>query len=1550
MSDYIRKEASKIVVGERLNDLVLKTLGRVYIETGSKKELLDDLIQRILDASLESSKSSGSNITTIDTEKDLENLTYPGDNQFVFVTDSKNLYITAGGEYIPIVAASDVSIDWANVKGNYVKLTGDTMSGDLTAPNLIAKNQLQSKTYIDAPLKVNSNIMVKNLNSEYLNGKKWDEFARRNEPEQIGGAWNFNNRETFNDTVVFNGNIGSAQFKSGFAGVGWRLNATSNTLTVDNLVVRKTMNVYELVVNKISATNGALWVSDSGKIKSCEKLYPVYNDSMSSLLYTPEQLEYNDRVWIEDVDENGELTGEYVQATGDIILNKTVYIPTRDSNNNLIKRYIYSYYFNGPIYSIVLEDDLTPFRVNDIIRCQQFKDNRVVYYDAVVINTNNCLYIRLYQLGDETVETDIEISDTPAEDQPLVRIGNISDKNRQGAIYLTSSDEDSPFIDIMECINRPDFSTSLECIDEKTGKPYTDSARSMRIGNLEGITDPAFGGDQPKGMGMYAENVYIKGKLIQVEGDEEYFIPIYKGEYSSITEYFYYNYVFYKNKYWLQVNPEYKSVTGVAPDWVQSGFKQTDTQYNQYWQLYMAGADGQDGAPGDDGISSFTSYVFCRYKEQPATPQGGKFSYPYPDGYNGASQWTDGVPDGTDPLWMSYRLFYSDNRTTNDWTTPVCMSSSDSVQIKYSSSNSDPGTPDTKPDLWYDDASSTTIWMAIRKWSDQGWSAWQVSKIKGEDGTSGGIGYSIVLSNETHTLVVDGSGVTTAKETVTCDITVYQLADSIVHRVDVVNTLPTGVTYNIEYPSNSSKFTMTVPKGTSLSNFSVVFEIVINGSVSVRREMTICVVESGKASFVTLSGTQIFIYKKDSSTGSLKSTPIPSSIKLTASPNNCEITGWYSKAAGYDYVSLSSAGVSTTFEVLPTGDYWRGQDSVTFKVMAGDLYDEMTVVKLYDGIDGNAVEGLQGAVIRTTEWAAGVNYKNGTELEDGIKYLDLVTVTNGPNDYSVYQCKENHTSNDNNKPKVTGDTDEWRKMNKMTPIYTPLIFAENAKFYMANTNELAILDSNNNVIAAMSGSNVQGYTFWSGGSTPNTSTFKVDKYGVLTATQAVLEGSFKVKAKNDERSIELCLNEDITRASNEDPVVRITDADGAVVTELNGNEYTSTSDMFDDEAGILDLWVSSNKYTNSVDSESSNCVQTKSIKSNQFVEFTNRKRFTKPINIKVNKVDVTIDPQIWGSHGIWTNTCNNSEMMPGSYALSYVTIRPVVAIYNDNNVLVKFIDNYAKQWGVCRGEYGTTEGYRSGIPGGCKGTSSANNNILEELIINDTVSNYSRTLSYTYSNLDFSYSGTGYASFGIIYDNIIDCAFCYASSAHNEVSTTSCSVAYSMTNAYVDYSISGYASKYFANGLVLGTKTSNGVQMYNVNNYMNVEFSSNGRALKIDNSSMSYKTTNGTAYSPMMFVVGYGKLTPSSRNITLTSGGTMAGSVGTSTNPYVYTFTAESSIWSTLFGVTYNDLYVVLTPNATSVATTCYSLDDKQLIIKTNTPNIDVVIYAFTKF
>ncbi len=96
------------------------------------------------------------------------------------------------------------------------------------------------------------------------------EIARNTGKVTINNNFQVNGTGYFNDDVSINDEIGSPAFYSGFAGSGWMLEQVLGNcnLTVDNLVVRKSMNIYELVVNQIRGTNGSLWVSDSAKVDS----------------------------------------------------------------------------------------------------------------------------------------------------------------------------------------------------------------------------------------------------------------------------------------------------------------------------------------------------------------------------------------------------------------------------------------------------------------------------------------------------------------------------------------------------------------------------------------------------------------------------------------------------------------------------------------------------------------------------------------------------------------------------------------------------------------------------------------------------------------------------------------------------------------------------------------------------------------------------------------------------------------------------------------------------------------------------------------------------------------------------------------------------------------------------------------------------------------------------------------------------------------------------------------------------------------------------------
>lgn len=76
--------------------------------------------------------------------------------------------------------------------------------------------------------------------------------------------------------AYFDGSLSSELFTSGMAGTGWailRSRTTGNvSATFDELTVRKRMRAYELEVQRSSATNGSLWVTDTCSGDGVEKL------------------------------------------------------------------------------------------------------------------------------------------------------------------------------------------------------------------------------------------------------------------------------------------------------------------------------------------------------------------------------------------------------------------------------------------------------------------------------------------------------------------------------------------------------------------------------------------------------------------------------------------------------------------------------------------------------------------------------------------------------------------------------------------------------------------------------------------------------------------------------------------------------------------------------------------------------------------------------------------------------------------------------------------------------------------------------------------------------------------------------------------------------------------------------------------------------------------------------------------------------------------------------------------------------------------------------
>lgn len=496
---------NKITIGDLSSDMVLQTLGKIYIQSGKNLKLLTDITSTIATAD--------SNAIVVNSEQELNNLEYPGDGRFIYNTGNSILYLSYKDRYIALIEVT-------GTVGNYVKKTGDTMSGTLE----VATSKV--------PFIVHSRKLVQNLNAEYLNGEKADEFARRKANENITGSWKFlsdcvseskwefNKTVTFNSDIISSGSIQSPIFTSGFSGVGWKLDGTTNTLTIDNLIVRKLMHVYELVINKISATNGSLWISNSSKIDSVYTVSRYDEEFGKYFTFT-----LNGRLYLFYVKDNGQLD-ELLTTTplNNIILNIISSINNGTENNYskviigydidaelnkemyyvevqdgaLVNIQIYNKYFsNGKLYVINTDqDEYSTLKVGDIVRCQKFQDNSIKYYDALIYaeletnkyviqvspsvldmyseieyapngslasitdKENTVLYnkTRYEEQNDKNSEYFQTKLTQPFEDDDLVQIGNIQNPNRQGALYLTATDDCGPYVEVLDGINRPDYS------------------------------------------------------------------------------------------------------------------------------------------------------------------------------------------------------------------------------------------------------------------------------------------------------------------------------------------------------------------------------------------------------------------------------------------------------------------------------------------------------------------------------------------------------------------------------------------------------------------------------------------------------------------------------------------------------------------------------------------------------------------------------------------------------------------------------------------------------------------------------------------------------------------------------------------------------------------------------------------------------------------------------------------------------------------------------------------------------------------------------------
>lgn len=139
-------------------------------------------------------------------------------------------------------------------------------------------------------------------------------------------------------------------------------------------------------------------------------------------------------------------------------------------------------YFTCDIGNNTLDTD-------DIIRSQQFTGAGIYQLDYKVYDVSTS---RVYVVNlDDSSAAYVDVTD-----KTFVRIGNVSNTDRQGALYLTASDTNSPYMEILN-----DMSSNT--IDQYH--------RKVRLGKLNGLNwnDISIGG-----YGLYAQNAYLTGGIL----------------------------------------------------------------------------------------------------------------------------------------------------------------------------------------------------------------------------------------------------------------------------------------------------------------------------------------------------------------------------------------------------------------------------------------------------------------------------------------------------------------------------------------------------------------------------------------------------------------------------------------------------------------------------------------------------------------------------------------------------------------------------------------------------------------------------------------------------------------------------------------------------------------------------------------------------------------------------------------------------------------------------------------------------------------------------
>ena len=149
----------------------------------------------------------------------------------------------------------------------------------------------------------------------------------------------------------------------------------------------------------------------------------------------------------------------------------------------------------GDYYLISFEQE-NMFVRHDLVRCQTFTGTDLRSYWVEVADVTEAGIV----VAKEEFE-DVE----PKVGDECVLMGNTAVENRQNLVLISATEDGEPRVDVMDGVSGKSFGNALRA----------------RLGNLDGIKDDTFPwNNQPRGNGLYADNVYLRGTFLLSTGED----------------------------------------------------------------------------------------------------------------------------------------------------------------------------------------------------------------------------------------------------------------------------------------------------------------------------------------------------------------------------------------------------------------------------------------------------------------------------------------------------------------------------------------------------------------------------------------------------------------------------------------------------------------------------------------------------------------------------------------------------------------------------------------------------------------------------------------------------------------------------------------------------------------------------------------------------------------------------------------------------------------------------------------------------------------------